>query len=174
MSAASLGVGEHVTTGNTQYSMVSGNNYKQILKNDRECVALPTLGHTLNSPEGIYSPAIILATRSSSSRMLSSTLRMNASLGRLSLKMENGNEVWANPTTPLPSNVTVASHSKEDVTPRIVVSVSNCMETSPVNGRGHGMARPEGFEPTTVGSEVVQCLFWPVSANPREYLSVPC
>ena len=33
MSAGSLGVGEHVTTGNTQYSMVSGNNYKRILKN---------------------------------------------------------------------------------------------------------------------------------------------
>ena len=50
---------------------------------------------------------------------------INASLGRLSPKVENGNEVWAVPTTPSPSNVTVASYSKEDVTPRIVVSVTN-------------------------------------------------
>ena len=46
MSAASLGVGEHVTTGTTQYSIVSGNNYERILKNGRECVTLSTLGHT--------------------------------------------------------------------------------------------------------------------------------
>ena len=69
--------------------------------------------------------------------MLSSTLMMNASLGRLSPKVENGNEVWAVPKTPSPSNITVASHSKEDVTPRIVVSVINCMETSPEDGSGH-------------------------------------
>jgi hypothetical protein len=65
VSAASLGVGEHLTTGNTQYSMVLWNNSKVILKNGRECVALPTLGHTLNIPEGIYSPATIMAIQRS-------------------------------------------------------------------------------------------------------------